>query len=267
MACGGDRAGRLRGRRGPPVFAASIEAHLLACAGCREQLARSPQPKRAEPGTGWPTRSTGRVPRVDRLPGGHWLARSTIATPAMLWSALAAVVLVGLVPLATALMAADAGLLTLLIVGAARPGRRRRHRLPRLVRSRRRDVAGHANRRAAPGGHARAGRRRWPRCRSPSRCSGPLTPGSTRPDDVVAAWCLPGLALAALVLLAGTTRVDPVVVAAVVSAGWGFAAATRRDRPAHAAPRDLHRHHRQPRLPSRGPGGRACSAAAHCGPT
>ncbi len=45
------------------------------------------------------------------------------------------------------------------------------------------------------------------------------------PMTMVAAWCLPGLALAAVVLLAGTTRVDPVVVAAVVSAGWGFAAA------------------------------------------
>ncbi len=43
------------------------------------------------------------------------------------------------------------------------------------------------------------------------------------PMTLGAAWCLPGLALAALVLLAGTTRVDPVQVAAGLSLGWGVA--------------------------------------------
>ena len=35
-----------------------------------------------------------------------------------------------------------------------------------------------------------------------------------------AAWFLPGLALAALVLLAGTTRLDPFHVAVGISAAW-----------------------------------------------
>jgi hypothetical protein len=43
----------------------------------------------------------------------------------------------------------------------------------------------------------------------------PLTLGAT--------WCLPGLALAAIVLFAGTTRVDPVQVAAGLSLGWAVA--------------------------------------------
>jgi hypothetical protein len=46
------------------------------------------------------------------------------------------------------------------------------------------------------------------------------------PMQLAAAWCLPGLALAALVLLAGTTRVDPLHVALAVGAGWAFAVVT-----------------------------------------
>jgi hypothetical protein len=40
------------------------------------------------------------------------------------------------------------------------------------------------------------------------------------PAGLAFAWCLPGLALAALVLLAGTTRLDPLTVAVVLSGGW-----------------------------------------------
>jgi hypothetical protein len=43
------------------------------------------------------------------------------------------------------------------------------------------------------------------------------------PLTLGAAWCLPGLALAAIVLFAGTTRVDPVQVAAGLSLGWAVA--------------------------------------------
>ena len=51
------------------------------------------------------------------------------------------------------------------------------------------------------------------------------------------AWCLPGLALAALVLLAGTTRLDPLHVAVGLSAGWAVAVAGRVDGAPQPAPR------------------------------
>ena len=40
------------------------------------------------------------------------------------------------------------------------------------------------------------------------------------PLGLGAAWCLPGLALAAVVLLAGTTRLDPMQVAIGLSGAW-----------------------------------------------
>jgi hypothetical protein len=43
------------------------------------------------------------------------------------------------------------------------------------------------------------------------------------PTVVAFAWVLPGLALAGLVLLAGTTRVDPAYVATGLGAAWAIA--------------------------------------------
>jgi hypothetical protein len=40
------------------------------------------------------------------------------------------------------------------------------------------------------------------------------------PSRLAFAWCLPGLAMAAVVLLAGTTRLEPWRVAFVLAAGW-----------------------------------------------
>ncbi|RYP80790.1 zf-HC2 domain-containing protein [Nocardioides guangzhouensis] len=45
------------------------------------------------------------------------------------------------------------------------------------------------------------------------------------PVSLAVAWLLPGLALSAVVLLAGTTRLDPVVVAAVLGGLWAVAVA------------------------------------------
>lgn len=212
----------------PPMLAASIEAHLLACAGCRDRLAQvAGETERAK---GWErlAESIDRPsPRLaDRLPGGLWLARSTIATPAMLWSALVAIVLVGLVPLATTLLAADAGLLALLIVAPLAP-------VAAVAVAYRgwSDPVGEISL-ATPAAGLRLVAMR---ALVVSLAALPVSFAvfwavdtwiEAVPMTVVAAWCLPGLALAALVLLAGTTRIDPVVVAAVVSVGWGFAAAT-----------------------------------------
>jgi hypothetical protein len=46
------------------------------------------------------------------------------------------------------------------------------------------------------------------------------------PATLLFSWCLPGLALAALVMLAGTTRLDPLQVAGVLSVAWAALAMT-----------------------------------------
>jgi hypothetical protein len=46
------------------------------------------------------------------------------------------------------------------------------------------------------------------------------------PLQLAVAWCLPGLALAAIVLLAGTTRLDPLHVAIAVGLLWAVCVST-----------------------------------------
>ena len=87
------------------------------------------------------------------------------------------------------------------------------------------------------------------------------------PMRLGAAWCLPGLALAALVLLAGTTRLDPFHVAIGISAAWAVLGAGRGDRGPQPAPRALPRPHRHPGRADRGPRGPRRRCPAHRRPS
>ena len=71
------------------------------------------------------------------------------------------------------------------------------------------------------------------------------------PLQVALGWLLPGLALSTLVLLAGTTRVDPALVAGVLGAAWAVAVA----RPLGHPPR-LGRRRRRDRVRSLRPAAR-----------
>ena len=197
------------------ALAASIEAHLLRCARCRAALAvRTPD---AETARAWARLADD----VDRP--GHWFPRSVVATPALLQAALAAVVLVGLVPFVTAMAAGDAGVVSLLVLAPLAP-----MAAVAIAYRDRVDPAGEISF-ATPS----AGLRLVSvRALLVSLLALPLAFGvllavdrwaTDVPMTLGAAWCLPGLALAALVLLAGTTRVDPVQVAAGLSLGWGVA--------------------------------------------
>jgi hypothetical protein len=204
------------------ALAASVEAHLLGCARCRDAVGRLAGD--LERDRAWERladtldRPSGSL--LGRLTRGHWFARSSVATPAMLQAALAAVVLVGLVPLVTAMTAGDAGLVALLVLAPLAP-----MAAVALAYREWADPAGEISL-AAPSAGLRLVALR---ALAVSLVALPLafvvllaveTWGADVPMRLGAAWCLPGLALASLVLLAGTTRLDPLQVAVGISAAW-----------------------------------------------
>ena len=212
------------GRASRPL-AASIEAHLLHCDRCRAALAaRTPTTdldaawaRLADAVDGPSTSPLGRVL------GRWWTLRSVVATPALLQAAVAAALLVGLVPLVAALVAGDAGVVALLVLAPLAP-----MAAVALAFRDRVDPAGEIGLATA-----RAGLRLVSlRALVVALVALPLAFGVLAVVDALAAhvplvlgtaWCLPGLALAALVLLAGTTRLDPAQVAATLSVGWAAA--------------------------------------------
>ena len=204
------------------ALSASIEAHLLRCAQCRGALAdRTPA---TEIDRAW-ARLADDVDRpspslLGRLTGGHWFPRSVVATPALVRAALAAVVLVGLVPFVASMLVGEAGVVALLVLAPLAPMAAVATAFRDQV-----DPAGEISL-AAPSAGLRLVTLR---ALLVSAVALPLAFGvllavdgwvTDVPLHLGAAWCLPGLALAALVLLAGTTRVDPVEMAAGLSLGW-----------------------------------------------
>lgn len=210
-----------------PVLAASCETHLVRCAACRATLADLADA--VDPGAAerrW-DRLADAIDRpspgfADRVGLGPWLerrptARLTWASPAMRGAWLAGVVLVALLPLlagtvagvdaATALLAmapvAPVVAVALAYRGAADPAGEIAAAAPlaglRLVALRALAVAAGA----VPLGVGVA-----------------LAVGT--PVQLALAWVLPGLALAGLVLVVGTTRWDPTPVAVVTSGLWAL---------------------------------------------
>ncbi|MBB3041436.1 hypothetical protein [Nocardioides soli] len=200
----------------PLVLAASLESHLLGCASCRGRLAALTGPDEQE--LAW-SRLADRVDRPSRSP---WIVRSAIATPLMMQAALVAVLLVGLVPLVAASAFGDAGLLTLLVLAPLAP--------VAAVALAYRDGSDPSGEIAlvAPTAGLRlvALRALLVAAVALPLAFGVLLAVDLWIDDVplrlAFAWCLPGLALSALVLLAGTTRIDPLHVALTASVGWAL---------------------------------------------
>lgn len=198
------------------VFAASLETHLLGCAGCRARLA-SLSEGADDTDLAWSRLAD----TIDR-PSRPWLLRSTVATPALARAALVAVLLVGVAPLVVSAFSGKGGLVTLLLLAplapvaavalAYREGVDPAGEISlatpvvglRLVALRALVVSIVA---LPPALLALAAYDRWIE-------PVPLSSG--------VAWFLPGLALAAVVLLAGTTRLDPTYVAIGTSGGWAL---------------------------------------------
>ncbi len=198
------------------VLAASLEAHLLGCADCRSRLGALIGPTEQE--VAW-QRLADAVDRPSRSP---WIVRSAVATPVMVQAAALAVLLVGLVPLLAATAWGDRGLVTLLVLAPLAP--------VAAVALAYRDTSDPSGEMAlaAPVAGLRLVALR---ALLVAAVAMPIAVGvllavdrwiGDVPVRLAFAWCLPGLALAALVLLAGTTRLDPVHVAVATSTGWAF---------------------------------------------
>ncbi|MDT0164655.1 hypothetical protein Q9R32_03700 [Actinotalea sp. AC32] len=216
------------------LVAASVETHLVRCGTCREELARlsdaeasrrrwdrladvvdRPRPTAVER----LARAAGLVRTDGRetLAGGT-LLRTTLAVPSMRAAWLAAVALVALGPLVVAGLAGTHVLPAFLGLAPVAPA-------VAVVLAYRTttDPAGELAAAAPTAGLRLVA---W---RSLAVAGAAVPLGlvvgvvADLPVRFAAAWVLPGLALAMLVLACGTTRVDPALVAAVASGAWTVA--------------------------------------------
>jgi hypothetical protein len=196
------------------VFAASLETHLIGCASCRGRLATLT----SDTELAW-----GRLADViDRPSRGSWLLLSTIATPALVQAALLAVLLVGVVPLIASAIAGDAGLVALLVLAPLAP-------VAAVAVAYRdgSDPTGEISLATPVAGLRLVAMRALVVAVAALPLAFLVLAAFDRwvedvPLRASVAWCLPGLALAALVLLAGTTRLDPTYVAVGASGGWAL---------------------------------------------
>ena len=209
------------------MLATSVETHLLSCPDCRQRLGADAEP--AEVDAAW-RRLADEVDRpspgiLGRLGSVHSVARSVVATPAMVAAALGAVALVVLVPLAAAAVAGDAGLVALLVAAPLAPVA-----AVALAYRDQADPAGEISL-ATPAAGLRLVALRAFVVAAAALLAATVTlllvgVWVDLTAAMVLSWCLPGLALSTLVLLAGTTRLDPARVAGVLSLGWAAAVVT-----------------------------------------
>lgn len=204
----------------PPVLAASLESHLASCAGCRARLASLADAAEVE-------QAWGRLAdTIDRPSRRSWVLRPAVATPAMLQAALTAAFLVGIVPLVAAAVLGDLGLVLLLLTAPLAPAA--------AVVLAYRDVSDPCGEmsHATPTAGLRLVALRALLVSAVALAIAFLVLLAVDHwfDDVplhlAFSWCLPGLALAGVTLLAGTTRLDPLDVALAAAAGWALLVAT-----------------------------------------
>lgn len=204
----------------------SAETHLLTCADCRALLATLTDASATE--AAWlrlvDDVDRGSQHRLLRLAGTPGLFRTAVATPPLLRAAAVAALVLGLVPLLGSAVAGEGGLLALLVLApltpmaavtlAYRPGH---------------DPAGEIGLATPVAGLRLVALRAL----VVSALALPVIYGSLLvvtafgqviPATDVVAWLLPGAALAAITLVLGTTRVDPLPVAIGIAAVWASVA-------------------------------------------
>lgn len=198
------------------AITASIEAHLLACGDCRHAL--------ADVGGATAPDETARrwAQLTERLdtPGSSTLSRLAMSTRPLLSAWLLAMVLVLLLPLIPVLVVGLAAPTLLLAMAPLAP-------IAAVALSYRSssDPAGEL-----AGATPMAGLRTVAvRALVVSLGAVPLGIGAGLllpfPTEFAFAWLVPGLALSSLVLLAGTTRLDPTIVAGTLAVSWPMAVA------------------------------------------
>jgi len=200
------------------VLAASVEAHLIGCPECRTTVATAAGPRaEADSRRRWDALAA-EVDRPRRSP----LARLGLSTPPLLAAWGVAVVLVFVVPVLPVLLTTGGSVPTLLLALApvASPVA---VALSYQVAS---DPAGELTLATPVAGLRLVAARAL----LVGVAAIPLGVAAAVVLDLslalALAWLLPGLALSSVVLLAGTTRLDPAAVAAVLGTAWALAVAT-----------------------------------------
>jgi len=205
----------------PPILADSIEAHLLHCAECRAAVA---DPARSAGGADRAADSERRwaavVAQIDAGTARPVVHLAVATRPLVTALGVAALLLVAL-PLVVAASAGAERVPTVVLAGAPLA--------PMIAVAfayrRETDPAGELSLATPLSGIRLVARRAL----VVGLCSAPLGVGTGLATGlslgVALAWLLPGLALAALVLLAGTTRLDPAAVAGALGTAWALGVA------------------------------------------
>jgi len=204
-----------------PVLAASLEAHLLRCDECRRRTATLAAPSpRSDSVRRWDALAD----RIDR-PRSSPLLRLGLATPGLRTAWLASILLLLTLPVVAAVL--DVRLPVFMALAPVAP-----LAAVALTYGRDAEPAGELAL-AAPAAGLRVVAARAVLV---TLSAVPVGVGVALlvglPAGVAFGWLLPGAALASLVALAGTTRLDPAVVAASLGSLWAVAvswpAASRR---------------------------------------
>jgi hypothetical protein len=199
-----------------PVLSASIEAHLLRCVSCRADLAAVSSAASSDSERRWAALAEA----VD-VPGRAGFGRIGLSTRPLLAAWATAVVLLIVVPLVPLVVLGVAVPTLLLALAPLVPTAA--VALSYRVAS---DPAGEMSLAAPLAGFRLVSRRVLlvGLAALPLGLVAALVLGL--PMSVGLAWVLPGLALSALALLAGTTRVDPWYAAAAFGSVWALAVGT-----------------------------------------
>jgi hypothetical protein len=206
---------------GDSVLTASIEAHLLTCPRCRGALAQHGD-RRSDTERRWADLTA----RMDTPPPARWFAvtrsgaRPALATRPLLAAWVMAMGLLVTLPMLPLLVVGTGGTTVLLAAAPLAP-------MIAVVLAYRRstDPAGEMALATPMAGFRLVATRAV----SVALTATPVGVGAALllglPPYVALGWLLPGLALATLVLVAGTLRVDPAATAGLLGAAWAVAIA------------------------------------------
>jgi hypothetical protein len=208
------------GGGGDNVQVASVEAHLLACPACRRALGAN-DTARADTDRRWAALSA----RMDAAPstsrrGLHWygITRPALSTRPLLVAGLAAVVLLLTLPLLSIMVVGAGSTIVLVAVAPLAP-------MAAVVLAYRQatDPAGELALATPMAGFRLVATRAVAVALVATPVAVVAALVLQLPTYAVFGWVLPGLALAALVLAAGTLRADPAVAAGVLGGAWALA--------------------------------------------